>query len=97
MFKNFGQVNVDRSITKRRDRPYRSERSPDWIKDKDPDAPAATRLIEGWAKDKMADNATEFSIEHDAGPEIWVKHRASGHVSNCRRRPEPLARATSKT
>jgi hypothetical protein len=47
MFKNFGQVNVDRSITKRRDRPYRSERSPDWIKDKDPDAPAATRLIEG--------------------------------------------------
>jgi hypothetical protein len=45
----------------------------------------------------MADNATEFSIEYDAGPEIWVKHRASGHVSNCRRRPEPLARATSKT
>jgi hypothetical protein len=28
----------------------------------------------------MADNATEFSIEYDAGPQIWVKHRASGHV-----------------
>jgi hypothetical protein len=29
-----------------RDRPYRSGRSPDWIKIKNPDAPAATRLIE---------------------------------------------------
>ena len=28
----------------------------------------------------MADNATEFSIEYDAGPKTWVKHRASGHV-----------------
>jgi hypothetical protein len=28
-------------------RPYRSGRSPDWIKVKNPDAPAATRLIEG--------------------------------------------------
>ena len=28
----------------------------------------------------MADDATEFSIEYDAGPQIWVKHRASGHV-----------------
>jgi hypothetical protein len=27
-----------------------------------------------------ADDATEFSIEYDAGPKIWVKHRASGHV-----------------
>ena len=34
-------------IAKRRDKPYRSGRSPDWIKVKNPDAPAATRLIEG--------------------------------------------------
>jgi bifunctional non-homologous end joining protein LigD len=34
-------------VAKRRDRPYRSGRSPDWIKIKNPDAPAATRLIEG--------------------------------------------------
>jgi hypothetical protein len=27
-----------------------------------------------------ADDATEFSIEYDAGPKIWAKHRASGHV-----------------
>jgi hypothetical protein len=27
-----------------------------------------------------ADDATEFSIEYDAGPKIRVKHRASGHV-----------------
>jgi hypothetical protein len=31
----------------RGDRPYRSGRSPHWIKVKYPDAPAATRLIEG--------------------------------------------------
>ena len=34
-------------VAKRRDRPYRSGRSPDWIKVKNPDAPAATRVIEG--------------------------------------------------
>lgn len=33
-------------VAKRRDRPYRSGRSPDWIKVKNPAAPAATRIIE---------------------------------------------------
>jgi ATP-dependent DNA ligase len=33
-------------IAKRRDRPYRSGRSPDWVKVKYPDAPAATRVID---------------------------------------------------
>jgi ATP-dependent DNA ligase len=47
MFKNVGQVSVDSCIAKRRDRPYRSGRSADWIKVKNPDAPAATRVIEG--------------------------------------------------
>jgi hypothetical protein len=36
-----------RLVAKRRDKPYRSGRSPDWIKVKNPDAPAATRVIEG--------------------------------------------------
>jgi len=31
---------------KHRDKPYRSGRSPDWIKVKNPDAPAATRILE---------------------------------------------------
>jgi bifunctional non-homologous end joining protein LigD len=31
---------------KRRDRPYRSGRCADWVKVKNPDAPAATRVIE---------------------------------------------------
>ena len=34
-------------VAKRRDRPYRSGRCADWIKVKNPDAPAATRVIEG--------------------------------------------------
>jgi bifunctional non-homologous end joining protein LigD len=34
-------------VAKRWDKPYRSGRSPDWIKVKNPDAPAANRLIEG--------------------------------------------------
>jgi ATP-dependent DNA ligase len=33
-------------VVKRRDRPYRSGRSPDWIKVKNPDASAATRILE---------------------------------------------------
>src|SRR5262249_58590143 len=32
-------------LAKRRDKPYRSGRSPDWIKVKNPDAPAATRSV----------------------------------------------------
>jgi bifunctional non-homologous end joining protein LigD len=34
-------------VAQRRDRPYKSGRSPDWIKVKNPDAPAASRVIEG--------------------------------------------------
>jgi len=33
-------------VTKRRDKPYRCGRSTDWIKGKNPDAPAATRILE---------------------------------------------------
>jgi bifunctional non-homologous end joining protein LigD len=33
-------------VAKRRDRPYRSGRSPDWIKVKNPDAPAAIRTLQ---------------------------------------------------
>jgi bifunctional non-homologous end joining protein LigD len=33
-------------VAKRRDRPYRSGRSPDWIKIKNPNAPAANRTME---------------------------------------------------
>jgi ATP-dependent DNA ligase len=47
MFKDVRQVSVNSIVAKRRDRPYRSGRSPDWVKVKNPDAPAATRLIEG--------------------------------------------------
>jgi bifunctional non-homologous end joining protein LigD len=33
-------------VAKRRDRPYRSGRTSEWIKVKNPDAPAATRILE---------------------------------------------------
>jgi ATP-dependent DNA ligase len=33
-------------VAKRSDKPYRSSRSPDWVKVKNPDAPAATRIVE---------------------------------------------------
>jgi bifunctional non-homologous end joining protein LigD len=32
-------------VSKRRGRPYRSGRSPDWLKVKNPDASAATRIL----------------------------------------------------
>jgi bifunctional non-homologous end joining protein LigD len=33
-------------VAKRRDRPYRSGRTKDWVKVKNPAAPAASRVIE---------------------------------------------------
>jgi bifunctional non-homologous end joining protein LigD len=47
LFRNACAMSLEGIVAKRRDRPYRSGRSADWIKVKNPDAPAATRLIEG--------------------------------------------------
>jgi len=46
-FRHTCLMGLEGIVAKRRDKPYRSGRSPDWIKVKNPDAPAATRLIEG--------------------------------------------------
>jgi bifunctional non-homologous end joining protein LigD len=35
-------------VSKRKDSPYRSGRSPDWLKMKNPEAPAVKREAEGW-------------------------------------------------
>ena len=43
---NVRALGVQRFVAKRGDKPYRSGRSPHWIKVKNPDAPAATRIIE---------------------------------------------------
>jgi bifunctional non-homologous end joining protein LigD len=40
------RMGLEGIVSKRRDRPYRSGRSTDWIKVKNPDAPAATRILE---------------------------------------------------
>jgi len=40
------RMGLEGIVAKRRDSRYRSGRSPDWIKVKNPDAPAATRVIE---------------------------------------------------
>ncbi len=47
MFRHACAMGLEGIVAKRRDKPYRSGRSPHWIKVKNPDAPAATRLIEG--------------------------------------------------
>ena len=46
MFHHACRMGLEGIVAKRRDRPYKSGRSLDWIKVKNPDAPAATRLIE---------------------------------------------------
>jgi ATP-dependent DNA ligase len=40
------RMGLEGIVSKRRDRPYRSGRSKDWLKIKNPDAPAAARVIE---------------------------------------------------
>jgi bifunctional non-homologous end joining protein LigD len=47
MFRHACAMGLEGIVAKRRDRPYRSGRSSDWIKVKNPAAPAATRLLEG--------------------------------------------------
>jgi bifunctional non-homologous end joining protein LigD len=44
---NMRELKVEGIVAKRRDRPYRSGRTTEWVKIKNPDAPAAIRLIEG--------------------------------------------------
>ena len=47
VFRHACAMGLEGIVAKRRDRPYRSGRSSDWIKVKNSDAPAATRVIEG--------------------------------------------------
>ena len=47
IFRHARVMGLEGIIAKRRDKPYRSGRSPDWINVKNPDASAATRVIEG--------------------------------------------------
>jgi bifunctional non-homologous end joining protein LigD len=47
VFRHACAMGLEGIVAKRRDRPYRSGRTADWIKVKNPEAPAATRLIEG--------------------------------------------------
>ena len=49
IFQHACAMGLEGIVAKRRDRPYRSGRSKDWIKVKNPAAPAASRVIEGWA------------------------------------------------
>jgi bifunctional non-homologous end joining protein LigD len=46
IFRHACAMGLEGIVAKRRDRPYRSGRSTDWIKVKNPNAPAATRILE---------------------------------------------------
>jgi bifunctional non-homologous end joining protein LigD len=46
VFRHACALGLEGIVSKRRDQPYRSGRSPDWVKVKNPDAPAAMRVIE---------------------------------------------------
>jgi bifunctional non-homologous end joining protein LigD len=46
VFRHACAMGLEGIVAKRRDKPYRSGRSPDWIKVKNPDARAATRIVE---------------------------------------------------
>jgi bifunctional non-homologous end joining protein LigD len=46
VFHHACRLGLEGIVAKRRDRPYRSGRSTDWIKIRNPNAPAATRLLE---------------------------------------------------
>jgi bifunctional non-homologous end joining protein LigD len=49
VFRHACMMGLEGIVSKRRDKPYRSGRSPDWIKVNNPDAPAASRSWSGEA------------------------------------------------
>jgi bifunctional non-homologous end joining protein LigD len=53
VFAHACKMGLEGIVSKRKDSPYRSGRSPDWLKMKNPDAPAVTREAEeDWGKEK---------------------------------------------
>ena len=46
VFRHACKFGLEGIVAKRRNRPYRSGRSPDWVKVKNPEAPAALRLVD---------------------------------------------------
>jgi bifunctional non-homologous end joining protein LigD len=46
VFRHACAMGLEGIVAKRCDKPYRSGRTPDWIKVKNPSAPAANRVIE---------------------------------------------------
>jgi bifunctional non-homologous end joining protein LigD len=50
VFRHACEMGLEGIVAKRRDKPYRSGRSPDWVKVKNPAAPAATRWFLGWSE-----------------------------------------------
>jgi bifunctional non-homologous end joining protein LigD len=46
IFRHACALGAEGIVAKRRDRPYRSGRCADWVKVKNPDAPAATRVMD---------------------------------------------------
>ena len=53
VFRHACKLGLEGIVSKRKDSPYRSGRSPDWLKMKNPDAPAVKREAEkDWGKDR---------------------------------------------
>ena len=53
IFRHACQLGLEGIVSKRKDSPYRSGRSPDWLKMKNPAAPAVKREAEeDWGKDR---------------------------------------------
>jgi ATP-dependent DNA ligase len=46
VFQHAGKLGLEGIVSKRRNSPYRSGRTPDWIKSKNPNAPAVRREAE---------------------------------------------------
>jgi ATP-dependent DNA ligase len=53
VFRHACKMGLEGIVSKRKDSPYRSGRSPDWLKMKNPEAPAVKRdAEEDWGKEK---------------------------------------------
>jgi len=91
VFRHACKLGLEGIVSKRKGSPYRSGRSPDWLKLKNPDAPAVKREAEeDWTKMTERRGETWQLIElHGCwwgyegelpAPEAFQSHRSSGHT-----------------
>src|SRR5262245_63226884 len=85
VFRHACKLGLEGIVSKRKNSPYRSGRSPDWLKMKNLDAPAVKREEEeDWGKGRCQNFERKHLVETDR------------HIGECKNAPCPCAATTHR-